>query len=101
MSWWLAGRQAKVHNAAPMKPIYVDARGITPPMGCVETVRVAGAAREYSGALCRAHAYAGGAAEMPVRRGLPAGCAGAGERCGDGGVRIAMTAAQAAWEPAS
>ena len=84
-----------------MKPIYVDARGITLPMGCVKTVRTAGAAREYSGGLCRAHACAGDAAEMPVRRGLPAGCVCAGEQCGDGGVRIFMTVAQVAREPAS
>ena len=84
-----------------MKPIYVDARGITLPMGCVKTVRTAGAAREYSGGLCGAHADAGDTAEMPVRRGLPAGCVCAGEQCGDGGVRIFMAAAQAAREPAS
>lgn len=84
-----------------MKPIYVDARGITLPMGCVKTVGTAGAAREYSGALCRAHAYAGDAAEMPVRRGFSAGCVCVGEQCGDGGVRIFMAAAQAAREPAS
>ena len=84
-----------------MKPIYVDARGITLPMGCVKTARTVGAAREYSGGLCRAHAYAGDAAEMPVRHGLPAGCVCAGEQCGDGGVRIFMAAARAAREPAS
>lgn len=84
-----------------MKPIYVDARGITLPMGCVKTVRTAGAAREYPGALCRAHAYAGDAAEMPVRRGLPADCVCAGEQYGDGGVRIFMTVTQAARKPVS
>ena len=84
-----------------MKPIYVDARGITLPRGCVKTVRTAGAAGESSGGLCGAHADAGDAAELPVRRGLPAGCVCAGEQCGDGGVRIFMAAAQAAREPAS
>lgn len=84
-----------------MKSIYVDARGITPPMGCAKTAGTAGAAREYSAGLCRVHAYAGDTAEMPVQRGLPAGCVCVGEQCGDGGVRIAMAAAQAAREPAS
>ena len=84
-----------------MKSIYVDARGITLPMGCVKTVRTAGAARESSGGLCRAHAYAGDTAEMPVRRGLPADCVCAGEQYGDGGARIFMTVAQAAQETAS
>ena len=84
-----------------MKPIYVDARGITLPRGCVKTVRTAGAAGESSGGLCRAHADAGDTAEMPVRRGLPADCVCAGGQCGDGGVRIFMAAAQAAREPAS
>ena len=84
-----------------MKSIYVDARGITLPMGCVKTVKTAGAARESSGGLCRAHAYAGDTAEMPVQRGLPADCVCAGERYGDGGARIFMTVAQVAQETAS
>lgn len=84
-----------------MKSIYVDARSITLPMGCVKTVRTAGAAGESSGGLCGAHADAGDAAEMPVRRGLPADCVCAGGQCGDGGVRIFMTVAQAGRETAS